>query len=122
MSRYIDNVNKFIKERQIKQTFISMKSGIEIRKLSRILGDVQDVNSTDMESIANALGHDASFFMSEAFVVEGLDEHVYQETAFYLGGASEKHKSFASNLIEMLECADEVLSAKDDVIAAVTEW
>ena len=26
------------------------------------------------------------------------------------------------NLIELLECADEVLSAQDDVIAAVTEW
>jgi len=35
MSRYIDNVNKFITVRKIKQTYVSMKSGIEIRKLSR---------------------------------------------------------------------------------------
>ena len=80
------------------------------------------MNSTDMESVAKALGHDVSCFMSEDFVVDVLDEHVYQETAFYVGGVSEKQKTLASNLIEMLECADEVLSAQDDVIAAVTEW
>lgn len=122
MSRYIDNVNTFITERKIKQTYVSMKSGIEIRKLSRILSGVQDVNSTDMESIASALGHDATYFMDEHFVVEGLEDNVYQETAFYVGGASEAQKVLANNLIELLECADEVLSAQDDVLAAVTEW
>lgn len=122
MSRYIDNVNRFIEEKKIKQTYVSMKSGIEIRKLSRILSGVQDVNSTDMESIAFALGHDATYFMAENFVVEGMEENVYQEAAFYVGGASGAQKLLASNLIELLECADEILSAQDDVIAAVTEW
>lgn len=122
MSRYIDNVNKFITVRKIKQNYVSMKSGIEIRKLSRILSGVQDVNSTDMDSIAEALGHTATYFMDKNFVVESLEDNIYQETAFYVGGVSETQKVLANNLIELLECADEVLSAQDDVIAAVTEW
>ena len=122
MSRYIDNVNKFITARKIKQNYVSMKSGIEIRKLSRILSGVQDVNSTDMDSIAEALGYTATYFMDKNFVVESLEDNIYQETAFYVGGVSEAQKVLANNLIELLECADEVLSAQDDVIAAVTEW
>lgn len=122
MSKYIDNVNKFITERKIKQTYISMKSGIEIRKLSRILSGVQDVNSTDMEKIAGALGQKVSYFLNEHFVVEKPDDNMYQENAFYIGGASEEQKTLARNLIELIESADEVLSVQDDVIAAITEW
>lgn len=122
MSKYIDNVNKYISESKIKQTYISMKSGIEIRKLSRILSGVQDVNSTDMEKIAQALGQTVAYFLNEHFVVEKLEEHAYQETAFYIGGPSEEQKVLASNLIELIESADEVISAQDDVIAAITEW
>lgn len=122
MSKYIDNVNKFITERKIKQTYVSMKSGIEIRKLSRILSGVQDVNSTDMEKIAGALGQNAAYFLDEHFEVEKPDDNMYQENAFYIGGPSEEQRTLARNLIELIECADEVLSAQDDVIAAITEW
>lgn len=122
MSKYIDNVNKFITERKIKQTYISMKSGIEIRKLSRILSGVQDVNSTDMEKIAGALGQNVAYFLNEHFVVEKSDDNMYQENDLYIGGASEEQKNLARNLIELIESADEVLSAQDDVIAAIAEW
>ena len=122
MSKYIDNVNKFMTERKIKQTYVSMKSGIEIRKLSRILSGVQDVNSTDMEKIAGALGQTAAYFLDKHFAVEKLEDNVYQETDFYIGELGEEQRVLARKLIELIENADEVLSAQDDVIAAVTEW
>lgn len=51
---------------KIKQTYISLKSGIDTKKLSRILTGAQDVSGTDIEKIANALGQKLDFFLSMA--------------------------------------------------------
>ena len=56
MTKYIENVNVYLSQMKIKQTYISLKTGIDGKKLSRILTGVQDINSTDMEKIASALG------------------------------------------------------------------
>ena len=51
MGRYIDNVNTYLEKRKIKQTFVSIKTGIEVSKLSRLLTGSQDITSTDMEKM-----------------------------------------------------------------------
>ena len=48
MTKYIENVNVYLSQMKIKQTYISLKTGIDGKKLSRILTGVQDINSTDM--------------------------------------------------------------------------
>ena len=62
MSMFIENVNRYLSQMKIKQTFVSLKSGIDTKKLSRILTGVQDINSTDMERIAKALGQKTEYF------------------------------------------------------------
>ena len=55
MTRFINNVNKYLSEMKIKQTYLSMITGIDKNKISRILTGVQEESGTDMEQIANQL-------------------------------------------------------------------
>ena len=64
MTRYIDNVNAYLSQMKIKQTYISLKTGIDKNKLSRILTGIQDVSAADMEKIANALGKKIAFLLN----------------------------------------------------------
>ena len=47
MSKFINNVNKYLSEMKIKQTYLSMTSGIDKNKLSRLLTGVQEESGTD---------------------------------------------------------------------------
>lgn len=49
MTKYIENLNLYLDARKIKQTYLSMKTGIDAKKMSRILNGVQDITGTDME-------------------------------------------------------------------------
>lgn len=112
MAKYIDNVNLYLSKMKIKQTFISLKTGMDKNKLSRILNGKQDVNSSDMEKIAHALGKSVEFFLSEEFSVVEPDLDTMTEIVFYAGKPSKKQELITKQLLEFIENADEVLSAK----------
>lgn len=112
MGRYIDNVNTYLEKRKIKQTFVSIKTGIEVSKLSRILTGSQDITSTDMEKIADALGVDVEYFLSKDFSVADSHINPEPEAVFYVGEPSKEQEVFAMKLIDMIENVDEVLSAR----------
>lgn len=112
MGRYIDNVNTYLEKRKIKQTFVSVKTGIEVSKLSRLLTGNQDITSTDMEKIADALGVDVEYFLSKDFSVEDFHVNREAEAVFYVGEPSKEQEVFAMKLIDMIENVDEVLSAR----------
>lgn len=112
MGRYIDNVNTYLEKRKIKQTFVSVKTGIEVSKLSRLLTGNQDITSTDMEKIADALGVDVEYFLSKDFSVEDFHVNREGEAVFYVGEPSKEQEVFAMKLIDMIENVDEVLSAR----------
>ena len=97
---------------KIKQTYISLKSGIDTKKLSRILTGAQDINSTDMEKIANALGQKTEFFLSDTFCIPPIREFMPEKIAFYAGEPTERQEKIAEKLVKLLENIDEVLSAK----------
>ena len=65
MTKYIENVNTYLAQMKIKQTYISLKTGIDTKKLSRILTGTQDVSGTDMEKIAKALGQKVEYFFND---------------------------------------------------------
>lgn len=121
MSKYVENINLYLSEKKIKQTFVSLKSGIETSKLSRILTGVQEINVTDMEKIAKALGKKTEFFLSENFSVVPEEEYGTGKMAFYAGEPSRQQEDFAMKLVELIENADEVLSAKAHFMMAIGE-
>ena len=67
MTKYIENVNDYLNYMKIKKNYISFRAGIDKNKLSRILMGMQDITSSDMEKISEALGQKTHFFLAEPF-------------------------------------------------------
>lgn len=121
MTKYIENVNAYLSQMKIKQTYVSMKSGIDTKKLSRILTGVQDVSGSDMEKIAGALGKKVEFFLSDSFSVPVVGAFMPEKVAFYAGEPTEEQEKFAEKLIQLMENIDEVMSAKGRFLAMSKE-
>jgi len=112
MTKYIENVNIYLSQMKIKQTYISLKTGIDTKKLSRILTGIQDVSGTDMEKIANALGKKMEYFLQDAFSVPQINEFGPEQIAFYAGNPTDKQDEIAEKLEKLMGNIDEVMSAK----------
>ncbi len=112
MTKFISNVNQYLGQMKIKQTYLSMVSGIDKNKLSRILTGTQDENGSDMEKIASALGRKVEYFLSDSFCVPKISEFAPAKIAFYAGEPTKKQELMAKQLMEMMENIDEIMSAK----------
>lgn len=112
MTKYVENVNAYLSEAKIKQTYISLKAGIDAKKLSRILTGAQDVSATDMEKIAGALGKKTEFFLSDAFCVEPMPDFEPERIFFYGGEPTKEQERIAEKMQKLLENIDVVMSAK----------
>ena len=122
MTKYVENVNAYLSQMKIKQTYISLKTGMDKNKLSRILtGKQKKVDSTDMELIANALGYKMDFFLAEDFSVPDVVDVSTAEFAFYAGEPTKQQQEIAMKLIDLIENVDEVLGAKDRYVNAIME-
>ena len=112
MSKFINNVNKYLSEMKIKQTYLSMTSGIDKNKLSRLLTGVQEESGTDMEKIAQGLGKNIEFFLSDFVNVPQDKEPGNSKVAFYTGNPSQEQEQIAEKLVEFVESIDEILGSK----------
>lgn len=112
MTKFIENVNAYLASKSIKQTYVSMQSGIDVKKLSRILTGVQDVTGSDMEKISHAVGKDISFFLSANFSVSDTIPEFSFLPSSYSEGVSKSLENYTAQLVEFLQNVDEVLSAK----------
>ena len=75
-----------------------------------------------MEIIANALGQKIEFFLAESFSVPKKEFGPAGEIAFYAGEPKQEQEIFAKQLLELIENADEILSAKDYFMTVSGEW
>ena len=112
MTKFINNLNKYLSEMKIKQNCLSMLTGIDKNKLSRLLTGVQDESGTDMEKIAQALGKDVEFFLKDSISIPEINHFTLNKIAFYAGEPSKKQERIANQLMELMENIDEVISAK----------
>ena len=121
MSRFIDNVNEYLAAKKIKKTYISLKSGIEMNKLSRILNAVQEATLSDMEKIAYALGEKIEFFLEDKASVSNDKMIESLDVAFYAGDPKKEQKEFALKLIDFLENVDAVLGVEKRLLTSYEE-
>lgn len=107
MSKFVSNYNQFLTTMQIKQNYISRKSGIEENKLSRILTGKQPASETDLEALSTAAGKTLQYFLSQNFSVK-KKLPVFRNTNcfFYAGEPTKKNKATSQiiclNLWKML--------------------
>ncbi len=112
MTKYIENVNTYLNYMKIKQTYISFKTGIDKNKLLRILKGIQDINSSDMEKIAESLGQKTQFFLSESFQISSMEEDYAEKIGYYEGDLMEEQDGIVGKLKKLMDNIDEVMSAK----------
>ena len=112
MTKFIENINTYLSQMKIKQTYISLKTGIDTKKLSRILTGAQDISATDMEKIAKALGQKTEYFLNDSFTVPQINTSIPEKILFYAGNPTAKQDEIAEKLEKLMENMDEVLSAK----------
>lgn len=112
MTKYVENVNSYLSQMKIKQNYICKKSGIDAKKLSRILTGKQDATGSDMMEIAVALGKNVEFFWAECIEIPDVSSLMPERIVFYAGAPTEKQKHIADLLFSFMENIDEVLSAK----------
>ena len=112
MTKFISNVNKYLLEMKIKQSYLSMVTGIDKNKMSRLLTGSQEESGTDMEKIASGLGKSVEFFLADAIVVPQIGNMATNKITFYAGEPSQKQEQIGKQLMELMENIDEVISAK----------
>lgn len=112
MTKYVQNLNAYLNARKIKQTYLSMKTGIDPKKISRLLTGVQEITAADMEKIAYALGEKPDFFLREPFLLSDTEEEETEKIVFYAGEPTGEQEAIADKLLELMENIDEVLSAR----------
>ena len=91
MTKFISNVNKYLSEMKIKQSYLSI--------------------GTDMEKIARGLGKSIGFFLKESMSISQVGSSSMNKIAFYAGEPSKKQEQIAKQLVELMENIDEVISA-----------
>jgi len=121
MSKFIDNVNEYLAAKKIKKTYISLKSGIETNKLSRILNAVQEATVSDMEKIAYALGEKVEFFLGDNINISNNKAIESLDVAFYAEEPRNEQKEFALKLIDFLENVDAVLGVEKRLLTSYEE-
>lgn len=112
MTKFMSNVSKYISEMKIKQNYLSMITGIDKNKMSRLLTGTQEESGTDMEKIADGLGKNIEFFLADSISVPRIENMAMNKIAFYAGEPSQKQEQIAKQLMELMENIDEVISAK----------
>ena len=112
MTKFISNVNKYLSEMKIKQTYLSMITGIDKNKMSRLLTGSQEESGTDMEKIVRGLGKNVKFFLADSISIPQMGSFAINRIAFYTGEPSHKQEQVAERLMELMENIDEVMSEK----------
>ena len=95
MTKFISNVNKYLSEMKIKQSYLSMVTGIDKNKMSRLLTGSQEESGTDMEKIARGLGKSIGFFLKESMSISQVGSSSMNKIAFYAGEHSKKQEQIA---------------------------
>lgn len=112
MTKFISNVNKYLSEMKIKQSYLSMITGIDKNKMSRLLTGSQEESGTDMEKIAHGLGKGIEYFLMDSINIPQVENLEINKIAFYAGEPSNKQEQIATQLMELMGNIDEVMSAK----------
>lgn len=107
MNKFIDNVNTYLRDRHINNNYVSLMTGWEKSKVSRILSGESKLKYEDMEIIADALGRDVVFFMSDIESLLASERIGNEQIAFFAGQfTNEMDKQTANDLVDMFRFYD----------------
>lgn len=120
MSKFVDNVNEYITSKKIKQSFVALKTGMNVNKISRILNQTQSATEKDMEAISMALGHSIDFFLSPNFKMNDLDVD-FEQVSFYSGNVKDINCAAVEDCISLLENIHSILGREEGLLYHMNE-
>ena len=105
MSKFIENVKNYLDVRNIRQTYVSLMTGWDKSKVSKVLNGTIELKESEAEFLAKALGRDMTYFL-----VDSIEEYKAIEDngqlAFFAGTLKEEDRKIADKLVEMFRFYD----------------
>lgn len=119
MSKFTENVSAYMSAKKIKKNYISLKTGFDTSKLSRILNDKQPVTEAEMTLISNALGYDCAYFLQDDFCAPISQLKSGKVALCYIGNPTLSQKETYNKLVELAENMENIVSAKAGFYKAI---
>ena len=94
MSKFIENLKKYLENRKIRQTYVSLMTGWDKSRVSKILSGTIDLKESEAEFLAKALGHDMSYFLTD-FSDQYKEQAVNGQLAFFASTLNDEDKKTA---------------------------
>ncbi|MBE5841968.1 MAG: hypothetical protein E7304_11265 [Butyrivibrio sp.] len=105
MNKFIENLNIYLGGKKIKNSYISLITGWDKSKVSRILNGEVEIKMADAEELASMLGKDIAFFLGDKAKI--LGEISSNKQFSYCNGYLKKEDNIiARQLLEMFRYYD----------------
>lgn len=111
MSKFIENLKKYLEVRNIRQTYVSLMTGWDKSRVSKVLSGTIELKESEAEFLANALGHDMTYFLSGS-IEQYRELATNGQLAFFAGTLKDEDKETADKLIEMFRFYDALTMIK----------
>lgn len=105
MSKFIENVKNYLDVRNIRQTYVSLMTGWDKSKVSKVLSETIELKESEAEFLAEALGHDMAYFLTGS-IDQYRDLESAGQLAFFAGTLTDDDKNIADKLVEMFRFYD----------------
>ena len=105
MSKFIENVKNYLDVRNIRQTYVSLMTGWDRSRVSKVLSGTIELKESEAEFLAKALGHDMTYFLTGS-VEQYRELEANGQLAFFAGTLEDEDKEIADKLVEMFRFYD----------------
>lgn len=109
MNIFIENLNEYLSEKKIKNAYISLMTGWDKSKVSRVLNGDVDIKMEDASTLATSLGKDISFFLGNIETIK-KEAAASESFAFYAGHLDKEDQKVAANLLDMFRYYDALVN------------
>lgn len=105
MNQFIENVKNYLKVRNIRKTYVSLMTGWEKSRVSKVFNGTIELKESEAEFLAKTLGHDMTYFLADS-VEKYREIEDNGQLAFFAVKLNEEGKRIADKLIEMFRFYD----------------
>ena len=107
MNKFIENLNVYLSEKKIKHSYISLITGWDKSKVSRLLNSEVEIKMADAEELSQALGKDITFFLGNNGAI--LEDTTSSKRTEHL---KKEDKTIAKRLLEMFRYYDALVNSE----------
>lgn len=105
MSKFIESVRDYLNVRNIRQTYVSLMTGWDKSRVSKVLNGTIELKESEAEFLAKALGHDMTYFLDSS-IEDYREDEGNGQLAFFAGTLEEDDIKIADKLVEMFRFYD----------------